>query len=90
VGLIFYEAHCVKTWGNDFRVGFSKIGILRSLIPQHVEVMALTDTCTAKTIEIIEERLAMTEPEIIALSPQRPKCFTQFNLQLIWKALVQN
>ena len=46
MGLVVDEAHCVKTWGDDFRTAFSKIGTLRSLIPQHVKVMALTATCT--------------------------------------------
>jgi len=34
--------------------------------------MALTATCTAKTVEIIKECLAMTKPEIITLSQQCP------------------
>jgi len=37
--------------------------------PQHVKVMALTATCTAKIVKIIKKRLAMTEPEIIAVQP---------------------
>ena len=60
---------------DDFRIVFSKIGTLRNLIPQHVKVMALTATCTVETLQIIKERLAMQEPEIIALSPQRPNIF---------------
>ena len=75
MGLVVDEAHCVKTWGDDFRIAFSEIGTLRSLIPQHVKVMALTATCTVETLQIIKERLAMQEPEIIALSPQRPNIF---------------
>ena len=65
------EAHCAKTWENDVRVAFSKIGTLRSFILQHVKVMNLTATCTPKTVELIKEHLSMAEPEVIALSPQR-------------------
>ncbi len=41
IALIIDEAHCVKTWGNDFRKVFSQIGDVRSLIPNKVKIMAL-------------------------------------------------
>ncbi len=42
VAVVVDEAHCVKTWGDEFRVAFSEIGDLRSLIPDNVGVHALT------------------------------------------------
>ena len=36
VGLIVDEAHCVKLWGDQFRISFSKIGNLRSIVPSTV------------------------------------------------------
>ena len=41
VALVVDEAHCVKTWGDEFRTVFSEIGNLRSLIPNSVHILAL-------------------------------------------------
>ena len=46
VGLIIDEAHCVKKWGDDFRPEFKKLGELRSIVPQNMNIMALTATAT--------------------------------------------
>ena len=46
--LVIDEAYCVKTWGDQFRVAFAKIGDMRSLIPSRVNVLALTATVTNK------------------------------------------
>ena len=48
VALVVDEAHCVKTWGDTFRMAFAEIGTLRSLISPNVRIMALTATCTLK------------------------------------------
>ena len=42
VAVVVDEAHCVKTWGDDFRLAFSQIGDLRSVLPKEVGVHALT------------------------------------------------
>ena len=72
VALVVDEAHCVKTWGDNFRVTFAEIGTLRSLIPPNVRIMALTATCTLQTLKVVEERLCMRHTNIVALSPHRP------------------
>lgn len=75
VALVVDEAHCVRTWGDSFRIAFAEIGTLRSLISSHVKVMALTATCTLQTLKVVEERLSMTQTNVIALSPHRPNIF---------------
>ncbi len=75
VALVVDEAHCVKIWGDNFRVAFAEIGNLRSLIPEHVKIMALTATCTLETLQVVKDRLSMKNPNIIALCPQRPNIF---------------
>ncbi len=77
VALVVDEAHCVKTWGDNFRLAFAEIGALRSLIPPTVKIMALTATCTLETLKVVEERLCMhnTCTNIIALSPHRPNIY---------------
>ncbi len=72
VALAVDEAHCVKNWGDEFRVCFSKIGDLRSLLPTHVNVLALTATATEKTMEVVTQRLALRDLAIVALPPNRP------------------
>ena len=75
VALVVDEAHCVKTWGDTFRYIFAEIGTLRSLISNHVKMMALTATCTSETLQIVKDRLSMNDPTIIALCPQRSNIF---------------
>lgn len=53
VALIIDEAHCVKDWYDNFRVAFARVGDLRSLVPAHVNVLALTATATQKTLQVI-------------------------------------
>ena len=71
VAVVVDEAHCVRTWGNEFRVAFSEIGNLRSIIPPHINILALTATLTSETLVSITERLALKSPTILATSPQR-------------------
>ena len=66
VALVVDEAHCVKTMGDTFRYIFAEIGTLRSLISNHVKMMALTATCTSETLQIVKDRLSMNDPTIIA------------------------
>ena len=57
VALVVDEAHCVKTWGDEFRKAFSQIGDLRSLLPSSVNVLALTATATIDTFHAVTKRL---------------------------------
>ena len=95
VALIVDEAHCVKTWGNDFRKVFAQIGDVRSLIPNSVKVMALTATATLETYHVVTCRLAMVEPQLVALPPCKenifytvqPKCELEFLADIICTGL---
>ena len=71
VALVIDKAHCVKTWGDEFRTAFSKIGSLRSLIPQKVHVMALTATAMTETYHVVTKRLSMHNTVLMALPPYR-------------------
>lgn len=65
------EAHCVKTWGDEFRIALAHIGELRSLIPSSVHIIALTATATLQIVKVVAERLSMVNPILVALSPHR-------------------
>ena len=57
--------------GDTFRKAFFEIGTLRSLIPNSVNVMALTATATNQTIGVVSSHLAMDNPMIIGLNADR-------------------
>lgn len=75
VALVIDEAHCVKTWGDKFRVAFAEIGTLRSIIPSGVNILALTATASKSTFNVVVKRLAMVDPVVIRISPDRPNIF---------------
>ena len=61
----------MKTWWDEFRTSFRKIGELRSIVPSDVDIMALTATCTSVTYDVVTKRLSMQDPVVVALSPSR-------------------
>ena len=71
VALVVDEAHCIKLWGDQFRKAFSMIGNLRSLVPYNVHIMALTATATTETYHCALKHLAMKDPVLVALPPDR-------------------
>ena len=71
VTLVVDEAHCVRTWGDEFRRAFSKIGDLRSILPASINMMALTATASVETSNIVSQQLSMKDPILVTLPPNR-------------------
>jgi len=68
--------HAINAFrGDKFRVEFSRIGDLWSIIPEAVHVMALTTTSTSETLDVITQRLPMKTPVIVGLSPNQLNLF---------------
>ncbi len=65
------EAHCVASWGHDFRPEYLQLSVLHERWPQ-VPRIALTATATAETRAEIVERLSLGEARVFVASFDRP------------------
>ena len=63
--------HSYTCRGDEFRLAFSQIGDLRSIIPENVHILALTGTATLEVYNSVVKRLSLKDPAVIGLSPSR-------------------
>jgi len=68
------EAHCVSSWGHEFRPDYLKLGQLRTRYPE-VPIVALTATATSKVLKDILDVLKLREPKHIVASTFRKNLF---------------
>lgn len=69
VALVIDEAHCVKSWGDQFRTAFAHLGDIRSILPSRVNVLALTATATTATFSAVCQRLSLVDPVLVGYPP---------------------
>ena len=65
------EAHCISSWGHDFRPEYRGLRTLKQRFPE-VAVHAYTATATQRVRQDIAEQLALEQPEILVGSFDRP------------------
>ncbi|EQC39378.1 bloom syndrome protein [Saprolegnia diclina VS20] len=64
------EAHCVSSWGHDFRPDYHKLGNIKDLFPT-VPMMALTATAPQKVIDNVKKVLKIPRATIFSMSFNR-------------------
>ena len=65
------EAHCISTWGNDFRDAYKKLDCIRKWF-KNIPIMCLTATATKKVQDDVVTTLKLKNPLIIKTTFNRP------------------
>lgn len=72
------EAHCISSYGNDFRSNYNELNCLRKWAP-NIPILSLTATATQKVIDDIINGLQLNNPLMIKSSFDRPNLYIEVN-----------
>lgn len=68
------EAHCVSSWGHDFRPSYRNLGILRKVF-SGTPILAVTATATEKVRRDIVKILNLINPQMLCSGFDRPNLY---------------
>jgi Werner syndrome ATP-dependent helicase len=74
------EAHCISSFGCDFRESYRELNCLKTLYPD-IPILAVTATATESVIKDICKVLCLNEPNIIKSSFDRPNLSLNVSLK---------
>jgi ATP-dependent DNA helicase, RecQ family len=75
------EAHCISSYGHDFRRAYQEIKIIKAILPD-VPVLAITATATKKVWQEIRSVLKLDIESPIKTSFNRPNLFIHINKKI--------
>ena len=67
--IIVDEAHCVDTWGNEFRPSYSSLCTFKE---HNIQIVAFTATATEDTAHRIINSLKLVNPNVLRFPLDRP------------------
>ncbi|MCO5579679.1 hypothetical protein L7F22_033537 [Adiantum nelumboides] len=79
------EAHCISSWGHDFRPSYRQLSKLRSSFTE-VPILALTATAAKRVQQDIIISLSLRQPAILISSFNRPNIYYEVR----YKDLLKN
>jgi ATP-dependent DNA helicase RecQ len=67
------EAHCIASWGHDFRPDYLRLGAIIDAFPARPAVVALTATAAPPVRQEITDRLGLRDPSQVIRGFDRPE-----------------
>src|SRR5207245_1702755 len=72
--IVIDEAHCISTWGHDFRPHYRRIVRLLAALPRNIPVLALTATANKRVEQDVLQQIGEVV-QVIRGTMQRPNLY---------------